>query len=159
MKSLKTIETIEDVEAYLGSQACKSTETPLTIWNARKLILLEKRLAELLEGSKKLGPVSDIGRGIVDMATENKRDFVRQQIIRLESYVMRIENNKYIFDTKNYKPGTFYQIFTEIVIHLKTIQMAFYEYMAVHSNLEATPESMKNGVNYIKRMKGGNRND
>ena len=159
MKALKTIETIEDVEAYLGSLACKSTETPLTIWNTWRLILLEKRLAELLEGSKTIRSVSDIGQGIVDMAMDNKRDYVLQQVIRLESYVLRVDSDRYIFDTKNYKPGTFYQIFAEIVIHLKTIQMTFYEYMAAHSNLEASPESMKNGVNYIKRTKGGNRND
>lgn len=151
---MKTLKTIEDVEAYLGSQKCNSTETPLTIWNTCKLILLEKRIAKLLEGSMMTNSVSDIGLGIVDMAMDNKRDYVRQQVVRLESYVLRVENDRYIFNTKNYKPGTFYQIFAEIVIHLKTIQMAFYEYMACHSNLEATPESMKNGVKYQNKKKG-----
>jgi len=156
---MKTFDSIEEVEAYLGSQECMSTETPLSIWNARMMVLLAKRNQALLAVSQPERSISSIGLGIVNMATDDKRECVRKLVLRLEGYAVKIENGKYVFNTKNYKPGVFYQIFAEIVIHLKTVQMAFYEYMAEHSNLEASPESMKNGVNYLKRTKGGNRND
>lgn len=156
---MKTFNSIEEVEAYLGSQEYMSTETPLSIWNARMILLLAKRNQTLLADTQPDSGISSIGLGIVNMATGDKCEYVRKLVQRLEGYVVKIENGKYVFNTKNYKPGVFYQIFAEIVIHLKTIQMAFYEYMAEHSNLEASPESMKNGVNYLKRTKGGNRND
>lgn len=153
------MKTDEEIENYLGTRDCLRNESPLAVWCAQEILLLKKRLHSLYEDTKEPIKLSEVGLGIVEMALDNKRSAVYQLVYRLEGLALRIENGKYIFDTKNYKPGTFYELFAEIVILLKTKQMAFYEYMAIHSNLEADSESMKSGVNYQKRMKGGNKDD
>lgn len=155
---MKTFNSIDEVEAYLGSHACKNTETPLSIWIAKQMVLLMKRNKSLFEDTNAISEISDIGQAIVNMAmSENKREKLRRQVCQLESYVTHVADGKYHFDTQNYKPGTFYQIFAEIILHIETKQMAFYQFMADHSNLEADAESMKSSVNYLKRTKGETR--
>jgi len=155
---MKTLNSIDEVEAYLGNQACKNTETPLSIWTAKQMILLMKRNKSLFEDTNVNTEISEIGQAIVNMAmSEAKREKLRRLVCQLESYVTHITDDKYHFDTRNYKPGTFYQIFAEIILHIETKQMAFYQYMADHSNLEADAESMKSSVNYLKRTKGETR--
>ena len=157
-KFMKTFNSIDDVEAYLGSQECKTTETPLSIWTTKQLLLLMKRNKSLFEGTNADPEISDIGQAVVNMAmSEAKREKIRRLVCWLESYVTHIVDEKYQFDTQNYKPGTFYQIFAEIILHIETKQMAFYQFMADHSNLEADAESMKSSVNYLKRTKGETR--
>ena len=152
---MKTLNSIDEVEAYLGSLKCKSTESPLSVWTAKHMVLLMKRNQSLFEDSLSMISISDIGQGIVDMAqSEAKREKIQKLVCQLESYVFYTDNQKYYFDTKNYKPGTFYKIFAEIIIYIETKQMTFYQYMADHSNLEADAESMKSSVNYLKRTKG-----
>ena len=152
---MKTLNSIDEVEAYLGSLECKTTESPLSIWTAKQMVLLMKRNQSLFEDANINSGISEIGRTIVNMAmSEPKREKIRQLVCRLESYVTHIIDGRYYFDTKNYKPGTFYKIFAEIIIHIETKQMAFYQYIADHSNLEADAESMKSCVNYLKRTKG-----
>ena len=152
---MKTLNSIDEVEAYLGSLECKTTESPLSIWTAKQMVLLMKRNQSLFEDANINSGISEIGQTIVNMAmSEVKREKIRQLVCRLESYVTHIIDGRYYFDTKNYKPGTFYKIFAEIIIHIETKQMAFYQYIADHSNLEADAESMKSCVNYLKRTKG-----
>lgn len=152
---MKTLNSIDEVEAYLGSLECQTTETPLAIWTAKQMVLLMKRNQSLFEDSLSIISISDIGQGIVDMAqSEAKREKIQKLVCQLESYVLHIDDNKYYFDTKNYKPGTFYKIFAEIIIYIETKQMTFYQYMADHSNLEADAEGIKSGVKYCLRQKG-----
>ena len=152
---MKTLNSIDEVEAYLGSLKCKSTESPLSIWTAKQMVLLMKRNQLLFEDANINPEISEIGQAIVNMAmSEAKRKKIRQLVCRLESYVTHIIDGRYYFDTMNYKPGTFYKIFAEIIIHIETKQMTFYQYIADHSNLEADAESMKSCVNYLKRTKG-----
>ena len=152
---MKTLNSIEEVEAYLGSLKCKSTESPLSIWAAKQMVLLMKRNQSLFEDANINPEISETGQAIVNMAmNEVKRKKIRQLVCRLESYVTHITDGRYYFDTKNYKPGTFYKIFAEIIIQIETKQMTFYQFMADHSNLEADAESMKSSVNYLKRTKG-----
>ena len=152
---MKTLNSIDEVEAYLGSLECKTTESPLSIWTAKQMVLLMKRNQSLFEDANINSGISEIGQTIVNMAmSEVKREKIRQLVCRLESYVTHITDGRYYFDTKNYKPGTFYKIFAEIIIQIETKQMTFYQFMADHSNLEADAESMKSSVNYLKRTKG-----
>ena len=152
---MKTLNSIDEVEAYLGSLECETTESPLSVWTAKHMVLLMKRNLSLFEDSLSIISISDVGQGIVDMAqSEAKREKIRYLLHHLESYVLYTDNHKYYFDTKNYKPGTFYKIFAEIIIYIETKQMTFYQYIADHSNLEADAESMKSSVNYLKRTKG-----
>lgn len=159
-KVMKTFNSIEEVEAYLGSQECNSTETPLTVWNARMMVLLMKRNHSLFEDVQSKALISVIGQNIVNMAqSEAKREKIRGLVHQLECYVTRIDNGRYHFDTQNYKPRTFYKIFGEIILYVETKQMTFYQYMADHSNLEVDAESMKSSVNYLKRTKGETREE
>ena len=152
---MKTLNSIDEVEAYLGSLECKTTESPLSIWTAKHMVLLMKRNQSLFEDANINPEISEIGQVIANMAmSEIKREKIRQLVYRLESYVTHITDGRYYFDTKNYKPGTFYKIFAEIIIQIETKQMTFYQFMADHSNLEADAESMKSSVNYLKRTKG-----
>ena len=155
---MKTFNSIDEVEAYLGGQECKTTETPLSIWTAKQLVLLMKRNKSLFEDTNAIPEISEIGQTVINMATgEAKREKLRRLVCQLESYVTHVADGKYHFDTQNYKPRTFYQIFAEIILHIETKQMAFYQYIADHSNLEADAESMKSSVNYLKRTKGETR--
>ena len=152
---MKTLNSIDEVEAYLGSLECKTTESPLSIWAAKQMVLLMKRNQSPFEDTNINPEISEIGQTIVNMAmNEVKRNKIRQLVCHLESYVTHITDGRYYFDTKNYKPGTFYKIFAEIIIQIETKQMTFYQYIAAHSNLEADAESMKSSVNYLKRTKG-----
>ena len=152
---MKTLNSIDEVEAYLGSLECQTTESPLSIWAAKQMVLLMKRNQLLFEDANINPEISEIGQAIVNMAmNEVKCEKIRQLVCRLESYVTHITDGRYYFDTKNYKPGTFYKIFAGIIIQIETKQMTFYQFMADHSILEADAESMKSSVNYLKRTKG-----
>mgnify|MGYP007013914907 CR=1 FL=1 len=122
---MKTLNSIDEVEAYLGSLERETTESPLSIWAAKHMVLLMKRNQSLFEDSLSMISISDIGQGIVDMAqSEAKREKIQKLVCQLESYVFYTDNQKYYFDTKNYKPGTFYKIFAEIIIYKSKIGRA-----------------------------------
>ena len=150
---MKALKTIEDVEAYLGSQECNSTETPLSIWNARMLLLLSKRNRSLSMDIQSSGCISDIGQGIVNMAKDpKKQDTLINLVHELEGYVTEISDGKYLFDTR-YRPGTYYQLFAKMVIYIESRQDVFYQYLSVHSNLNVEAKDIKSGVKYYMKTK------
>ena len=94
---MKTLNSIDEVEAYLGSLECKSTESPLSIWAAKQIVLLMKRNQSLFEDANINPEISEIGQAIVNMAmNEVKRKKIRQLVCRLVRvlYVLAMKMNR-----------------------------------------------------------------
>jgi len=150
---MKTLNSIEEVEAYLGSQECKSTETPLTVWNARQILLIRQRLRLLSDDSLKTDGLSDVGKRIMQMIREENRPKAGKHVYKLESYAESISDGRYNFDFASTPKKKIYRSLAQLIPYMDDNQQQLFTYICTHSNLEIQPSSLKNAVYYWLKKK------
>jgi hypothetical protein len=144
--------TDEEIEEYLGSPDCLRSESPLTIWNTRQILLLKRSLELLATDSLQTEVLSEVGKGIMRIICKESRPVAEKHVRIMESFADSVTDGKYVFDFHHTPKRKIYRVIAQLLPYMDN-QERLYSYICEHSNLDIQPASLKNAVYYWLKKK------
>ena len=142
----------EEIEEYLGTPDCLRSESPLTIWNTRQILLLKRRLELLAADSLQTDELSEVGKGIMRIICKENRAVAEKHVRIIESFADSVTDGKYVFDFHHTPKKKIYRVIAQLLPYMDN-QEWLYSYLCEHSNLDIQPASLKNAVYYWLKKK------
>ena len=144
--------TDKEIEAYLGTPDCLRSESPLTVWNTRQILLLKRSLELLATDGFQAKELSEVGKGIMRIICKENKPVAEKHVRFMESIVDSVTDGKYIFDFHRTPKKEIYRVIAQMLPYMDN-QERLYSYLCEHSNLDIQPASLKNAVYYWLKKK------